>query len=365
MRAPRSTLRLAALAALAAACGRDAVAIREGTAGADYQGGALRAAVDAYVRAGRGPAAYSELARTVLALRPGMDRSVAEEAELKLVVLALAPAAAVSARPVAEQVEALALTVWPALLAPPIEADTILFKREGRGAEIMPSPGETAGAYLRRLCGGPLAGDCRQIVPEYQGHIVAALAARAALERARHAVSACVTCGGEPGWRDAVRGWESLDRMTNDWVHEIERDASPANWPTAGGASEPDPGLPEAKITATGAVAIGGQSYGGAQRVAALRELRLLHRGQGDLALHVRPELSLAQLRALLGDTRRAGARRVALVARANRYPWERRVYWVAAGAGVDTDLRPTDTVQLLLHALDHVAGPGAVARVD
>ena len=43
----------------------------------------------------------------------------------------------------------------------------------------------------------------------------------------------------------------------------------------------------------------------------------------------------------------------------------ERRIYWVAEGAGVDTDLRPTDSLQLLLHTMDHIAGPGAIARVD
>ena len=42
-----------------------------------------------------------------------MDRATAALAELKLVVLALAPHHAVSALPIDNQVNALALTTWP------------------------------------------------------------------------------------------------------------------------------------------------------------------------------------------------------------------------------------------------------------
>ena len=104
---------------------------------------------------------------------------------------------------------------------------------------------------------------------------------------------------------------------------------------------------------------IGGQRYGAMTRIDALRELRFLHGDDGGIALHLRPELTLAQVRALLSDTKKSGAKRVAVVARAPQYPWERRVYWVAEGAGVDTSLRPTDSLQLLLHTIDHVGRPG------
>jgi hypothetical protein len=354
-----------ALGAVLGACKRDQVEVNRNPEQADYNHGALRAAVDAYVKADRTPDAYADLAREVLALRPGMDRAVAEEAELKLIVLALAPIQAVSASTMPEQVDALALTVWPTLIAPPIEADAIAVKRDARSPELMPRPGEKAADYLRRLCGGPLAGDCKQVVPEYQGHVVAAVAARRGTERARNAVAGCLMCAAEPGWHEAVRAWEALDRMANGWIHEIQRKASPANWPTAGSSSEAHPGLPEAEVTATGEIVIGGQRYGAMTRIDALRELRFLHGDDGGIALHLRPELTLAQVRAVLADTKQSGAKRIAVVARAPEYPWERRVYWVAAGAGVDTELRPTDSLQLLLHTMDHVAGPGAVARVD
>ena len=53
------------------------------------------------------------------------------------------------------------------------------------------------------------------------------------------------------------------------------------------------------------------------------------------------------------------------MIARAPQYPWERRVYWLSETGGTRANLRLTDSLQLLLHTIDHVAGPGAVARVD
>src|SRR4029079_9097748 len=111
---------------------------------------------------------------------------------------------------------------------------------------MIPKPGETSRAYLIRLCGGPLASDCKQIVPEQQGAVVAAIATRRATERVRNAVSDCVMCGAGPGWHEAVRAWEALDRMANGTVDETQRRADPDNWPTAGRAAEARHGLPRA-----------------------------------------------------------------------------------------------------------------------
>jgi hypothetical protein len=344
-----------------AACGQEKIEVRQGES-ADYNHGALLVAVDKYVAAGRTPDAYAELSQTAFTLRAGMDRTVAKEAELKLMVLALAPVQSVYAKPMPDQVDALALTVWPTLVAPVFEADELLVKRDPTAGGMMPRPGEDPHAYILRLCGGPLASDCKQVVPEHQGAVIAAIAMRRATERVRNAVSDCVMCGADAGWHEAVRAWEALDRMANSSVNEIERRADPDNWPIAGSAAELDPNLPEAEVNETGEIVIGGQRYASSQRIAALRDLR------GDsatIALHLRPELSLAQVRALLGDVRKSGATRVAVVARAPQYPWDRKVYWIADGAGTQTGLRPTDSLQLLLHAVDAVAGPGTIARVD
>lgn len=351
----------ASIVASLAACGQEKIEVRKGDS-ADYNHAALLRAVDKFVTDGRTPEAYAELSQTVFELRPGMDRSVAKDAELKLMVLALAPVQALHGKPMVQQTETLALTVWPTLLAPAIEADELVVKRDESAAAMMPKPGEDSRSYLIRLCGGPLASECKEVVPEFQGPVVGAIAMRRATERVRNAIGDCVMCGAEPGWHEAVRSWEALDRMTNSSVGEIQHQADPDNWPVAGAAAQADLKLPEVEINEIGELVVAGQRYTNDQRITALRDAR--YEGTA-IALHLRPELSLAQVRALLGDVRRSGATRVAVVARAAEYPWDRKIYWIADGTGTQTGLRPTDTLQLLLHAVDAIAGPGAIARVD
>jgi hypothetical protein len=353
---------LASLVAVAlAACGQDEIQVQQGES-ADYNHAALRTAVDKFVAAGRTPAAYAELSRTAFELRAGMDHTVAEEAELKLMVLALVPTQSVHGKPLSQQVDTLALTVWPTLLAPVFEFDGLVLKRDPRAEALMPRQGETARSFLTRLCGGPLAGDCKEVVPEQQGAVVSSLATRHATERVRNAIADCVMCSADPAWHEAARSWEALDRDSTSTITAVHEQADPDHWPVAGGAAEVDPQLPEAELNDKGELIIAGQHYTPSQRVAAIRELRC---DGTAIALHLRPETPLAQVRALLADVHQAGATRVAVVARLPEYPWDRRVYWIADGAGTRAGLRSTDSLQLLLHAVDAVAGPGAVARVD
>ncbi|MBA3459473.1 MAG: hypothetical protein H0T46_05905 [Deltaproteobacteria bacterium] len=354
---------------VAAACGREQVDVAKGDPTNDYNQDALQTAIDEFVANGRSAQAFADLAKQTLALRPGMDRTVADQAELKLIVLALQPMQAVQSKAMAEQVETLALTVWPTLLAPRITADGVLIKRDPKAALLLPQTGEDPRQYIQRLCGGPLAGDCKQIVPEYQAEIIAAIATRRATERARNAVSSCVMCGAEPGWHEAVRAWESLDRIAAAKEHDVERKGAPENWPIAGPAAETGAAMEdptalwrEAQINAVGEVVIGGQRYTGEARIEALRDLRS---DSDTIALHLRPELSLAQVKGIVADAKKGGATKVAVVARAPQYPWERRVYWLSDAGKTRVNLRPTDSLQLLLHTIDHVAAPGSIARVD
>ena len=89
----------------------------------DYNHGKLTTAIDTFIAAKRTATAFAELAQKVIALRPGMDATVAAEAELRMVVLALDPVTAHNSASITDQINALALTVWPTLLAPRIEAD--------------------------------------------------------------------------------------------------------------------------------------------------------------------------------------------------------------------------------------------------
>ena len=348
-----------------AACNQDIIGVKPSPVD-DYNHGTLVAAVDTFIAANRTAPAYAQLAQRVTTLRGGMDATVAAEAERRMIVLALAPVAAAKDLPMSDQIATLALTVWPTLLAPPIEADQLLRVRDPKAAEIPPKPGEDAATYILRLCQGPLATECKHAVPELQGQIVDALAVRRATERARIAISECLECAGdgaEPGWKQAVTGWEELDRALADSITDIEAAADPDNWPTAGAASDDDPQLPEAELTLRGDVVVNGHGYGpNQQRIDVLKELR----GKGDvIALHFHPDQTLVQVRAVLADARKAGAQRVAVIARESVYPYRRRVYWVADGNGLRANLRGTDSLQLLLHAVDEVAGPGTVARVD
>lgn len=359
-------LSLVALAACAAACREADIKVVPSDPNADYGYTKLLAAVDKFVAAGKTPAAYAELAQTATTLRPGMDKAVADEAELRLVVLALAPVQAMQDAPIDQQVAQLATTVWPTLLQPKVEADALLQVHDPKAPQLAPKPSETPAQYLERLCGAPLAAECKRVVPEEQGEVVRALAIRKAIERVRNAVTVCMACSGEnadPGWKQAIAGWEALDRAAAERIVDVEARADPDNWPRSGAASDDDPGLPEAQVTPRGDVVVGGHAYGpNAQRIAVLHELR----GSGDaIALHLHPDIKLQEVRALLADARRAGCVHVAVVAREPFYPWRRRVYWVAEGTGMRANLRPIDSLQLLVHAIDEVAGPGTVARVD
>jgi hypothetical protein len=356
-------MRLVAILGILVACGEDRIEVKPASGATDYNHDKLVAAVDRFVVAQRTPDAYAELAQTIVGLRPGMDKTVAEEAELKLVVLALGPIKSVQAKPIDEQVTALATTVWPTLLSPRVEEDTLTRKRDPRAGELAAKPDEEPHAYLLRICGGVLATDCKHVVPELQGQVADALAIRHATERVRSAVSDCLMCGADPRWHDAVLEWEELDRGATSWISDVERHADPDNWPLAGAAAEDDPQLPEAEVAASGEIVVGGHTYGPNElRLEVFKEVR---GGSDALALHVRPDITLAQLRGLLVDARKAGVKRVALVAREPVYPWRRKAYWVADGSGLRPNLRPTDVVQLLLHAVDEVSGPGTVARVD
>lgn len=201
----------------AAACGADPIDVSRGQPH-DYGRHDLRAAVEAFVVAGRTPAAYAVLARKVRGLGTSMDRDVGNEAERRLMMLALEPIRSVGDRTIAEQTEALALTVWPTLLGPPIDQQRI----EGSSDPniLLPQPGESASTYVDRVCRGPFAGECKYDQPAQRGAAIAAIAARLALERARNAVDACFTCRSDPGWHDLVREWEALERVASQGLAE-------------------------------------------------------------------------------------------------------------------------------------------------
>ncbi len=358
-------LPLAMLASGAAACSQEPVKVQN-TATSDYGRDQLNRAVAEFVAQGRSPAAYAAFAKRVHELQPTMDKSVAEEAELKLTVLALAPIQSMKELPVAAQAKALATTVWPTAFAPPLRATTQLrnVALDEVKAEVAPLDGESPEVYLQRLCGDALNKVCRDSVPEHQPAILAAYAVNRFSERARSAVADCLSCSTDPSWRAAARGWEELESANNTWLKDVERRGSPSNWPVAGPAAEAYVDLPALELSTLGELMIAEQPIIPSMRDKALRVLVENGKAQGkQLALHVRADVSLARLRELVAELQRAGASTVALVTREPRYPWERRLYRVAIGRGRRVQASANDTLQVLLRQIDPI-GPG-LTRID
>lgn len=303
---------LAAALGVLAACASDRIDVSNDVP-ADQNRGALLAATAELRAAGHTPAAFRAYTDRLLVLRPGMDRTVAEEAELRT----LTEAQVVMRRATDEHVELdqLALSVWPLGLAPAIAADVPGQPTRDEWAQWMPRAGESAAAYLERLCGGVLALECKDVVPEGQPAVVHAIAVERFTERARRALSTCLTCS-EPIWAAAVAGWEMLDRETNATISATRDQYAPRRWPIAGeGAID----LPENLTTI---------------------ELDATDRAE--------------RVRYALDDARARGDAKVALIAREPSYPYRRRAYVMSTTAVVP--VRPGEPVQVLARALDAAA---------
>jgi hypothetical protein len=354
------TAGLAALGTLGA-CAQEPVRVQN-TASGDYGREQVHQAVAAFVAQGRTPAAYAAFARRINELQPTMDKSVAEEAELKLTVLALAPVQALKNVPVGTQATALALTVWPTAFSEPLRATTQLRSvlADEVAVQLSPLPGETTEAYMLRLCGDALNKVCRDSVPEQHAALLAAYATHRFSERARSAVSDCLVCSTDPSWRSAARGWEELETANNTWIKDVEKRGLPSNWPVAGPGGENDEPMPSLELSTLGEVLINEQPVSASQRPAALRAL--LGKAK-ELELHARADVPIVRLRELAFELHRAGATAIALVTREPRYPWDRRLYRVALGKGRRVEASSNDTLQVLLRQVDPL-GPG-LTRLD
>jgi hypothetical protein len=345
-------------------CQPDRIEIRAEVAN-DYHREEVRLAVDAYVAAGRTAMAYGVMATKFAALRPSMDATVAADAELRLVTLALAPMlASVNLTPERELKE-LTTTVWPVGLQGRLRADTLRERGIGRDEKLVPLAYEPGGTYLTRICGDALKADCYGVVPEYQLDVLRRLVVQRFTERVRSAVADCVLCADDPSWRDYVRQWEALDSTLTVRSRRAERKGDPALWPVAGRASEPMPdesALIAFDVNALGELSNGDLRIAKVDRVAKLRELV----GQRQIMLHAPPSARLSEIRSIVGDMIRAGAKKIGLVARRTVYPWEPRVYWVTMGvAGRKIPVSAGDTMQVVISALDEMPPAGALARID
>lgn len=340
-------MRAAVVATLAlAACTQDPIAVTE-RGGADHNRAALLAAARQFRTAGNTPAAFAQLARNVLVLRAGMDETVAAEAELLVVSLALdaianVPGAATGAEPPI-------LTVWPIGLAPRITAPVPGRPNADAWSEYMPGPDEDAAQYTMRLCGDQLARGCGQVVPEGHASVVAAIAIDRFTDRVRAAVANCLTCG-DPGWAKRVADWEAIDSAAVAYVEPARRRMHVSRWPVAGpGAQEPPDG-PTLEIADDGEVIVDGEPVGPSAVAPLLAATRRESRST-SLRVHLAPAALAERLRVVMGQAADAGFTQVAVLARMPRFPWTLVAYPLPARGGLP--VRDGDPVQVLARVLD------------
>jgi hypothetical protein len=342
---------LIAFAIAASACGQDAIAVAE-RGGADHNRATLLAAARQFRAAGSSTAAFTEFTHSVLVLRVGMDETVAEEAELLLLSLALdaiaqTPGAATGA-------EGPMRTVWPIGLAPRITAPVPGRPLSDAWSEYIPGADEDSGRYAMRLCAAQLKRWCGDVVPEGQAPVVAELAIARFTGRVRAAVANCLTCE-DHVWRERVDAWEALDRSAVAYVEPARRRMAVSRWPVAGPGAVAAPVGPTLAIDDDGALMVNEEAVGPTGLVAFLSATRR-EAGTNVLLLQVPPSATTERVRTIKSQAAAAGFARVALLARVPRYPWNLVAYVIEVGASLPA--RDADPVQILTRVLDVRATP-------
>ena len=335
-----------ALVVAVAACGQDPVAVAQ-RGGADHNRVALLAAARQCRTSGNTPEAFAAFAKSVLTLRIGMDETVADEAELLLLGLALDAVAALPGA--ATGADAPMRTVWPVGLAPRITAPVPGRPLSDAWSEYMPGPDEDAGRYVMRLCGAQLARDCGHVAPEGQAAVVAAVAIERFTDRIRAAVATCVTCGHQV-WRDRIAGWEALDHAAVAYLAPTRRRYDVERWPAAGPGARPLPDGPTLALDDDGDIEVDGEAVGPTALVAYLAATRR-ERSATLLRVHLTPSAPAERLRNAMTQAAAAGFAEVALVARVPRYPWTLVGYRLPVAAALP--VKDADPVQILARVLD------------
>lgn len=330
-----------ALAAALAGCKQnkiDVVASDKDRTG-DYGRTALRAAVQKFRTTPRSAAAYRAFAVEIDRIRASFNQDVADEAERNLVFLALGPLEAELEHPLDQQLAALALTVWPSAL------------------HVDPKPGEDARRYLERACAGPLAADCKYVVPEYWPLVLSTSVWRRLKDRAREAYASCRPCAQEPSYAALL---ESYDQHTSALVKRANAEEDQAGrdaWPEAGESAREWSGAPTLDLVPDPPL-LAGQPVNGDWRVQ-VRHLRKGAASPGDvLGVHLKPRAEVRHLRDVLRAAAAAGYREVALQARRREYPYALVEYRLAAigSGGLAVKASDPDAIQYLVRTLDAAA---------
>jgi len=314
----------------------------------DYGQSALVAAANELSANPSSPAAYRAFRDKVDALRGKFSESVAEEAERYLVFLALGPLESVADRSREEQLQALALTVWPTVF------------------EVKPREGESPKAYLERVCTTEMATECKHSVPDYWPVMLGAMVWTRLKERAHVAYRTCGSCTDDPGYVAALAKYDEQEGKWSALAGKAKDAAKPESWPVAGKNAKPWSGAPLLARDLDGKTFLDDAELSPRQ----LRKQLAERRGDRSvLGVYLNPRDRVETVRALLDDVAAAGYSEVAFLALDPHFPYAKKEYRLAIGRrarGAAVPSRNSDTVQVLVQALDAIAaGATGPLRLD
>lgn len=325
-------------AALAiAGCAPTPIDVHEDGKSFDFGRGELLAAVDAAAADRKSPQAIASLAGKIEELSPRFNEPVEEEAERKLVFLAIGPLEAHFADPIEEQLRVLGLTVWPIVL------------------RVEPEEGETPKEYAARVCSGKLALECKNAVPEYWPTILSAVVWRRFKERAREAYVRCGPCKTEPSksFDKVLERYRAYQTEIGAKAALARQRAEPTRWPRAGERARIwETNVPLLELLGDGSAEFRGQVVDAAWR-------RMIRERRGDsevLGLHLIPTSDVRSLRSVLKSAKAAGYRYIDLQVRDKAFPYEPLAYRLSVKnerGAKRIKVAADDSIQILVQALD------------
>lgn len=304
---------------------------------ADFGRKALIAAVVELSKTPSSPKAFMVFTARVEELMPIFSREMKRDAELRTCVLAIGPLQANFDKPQQEQMQRLAVTVWPAIL------------------QIPTRTGEASSDYVQRLCENELASTCNNVVPEFWPVILNARVWRMLKSRVDVAYDRCDWCGKDPDFEGVLETSRALHLRVETLAKDAQITGKPSNWPTAGLHASPAKPSVALAFGQSGWVSVNNQQPRGGN----WRDAMKAARQPGDrLSIHVSPSSSVATLLQVIMDAEAAGYEEIVLATRVGSFPYDTMEYALEGGARHFETLgvRGTDTVQVLVQALDYAA---------
>jgi hypothetical protein len=170
-------------------------------------------------------------------------------------------------------------------------------------------------------------------------------------ERARKTYSVCEPCQKDPSYKVILQRYQEHHNEVAIAAARVKPRAHPRQWPYSGSKAKDWPQeVALLEFLGDGTVVLAGETVDSSWR-GVVRERR---NGAATLGLHMRPTEDVRQLRAILGDLKRAGYKRVALQVRRPKLPYKTETYFLELDRKpIKVSVRPEDSIQVLVQALD------------